>query len=89
MNDREKLHSLLLKARLYRLAAFVFAVMGLVVFAVLYFQNMQGNLLNALRDPYFIVVVGFPFLPAAVLSWMAVSSERKAGKLLESLKKSS
>lgn len=87
MSDKDKIRALLVKARMYRLASLVFAVMGLVVFAVLYFQNMQGGLLMALRDPMFIVVVAFPFLPAAVLSWMAASAEKKLGNLLESQKK--
>lgn len=85
--DKDKMRALIVKARMYRLASIAFALMGLLVFGVLYFQNMQGSLLNALRDPMFIVVVGFPFLPAAVLSWMAASAEKKLANLLESHKK--
>jgi uncharacterized membrane protein len=88
MSDRDKMRSMLVKARMYRLTAIIFALMGLIVFAVLYFQNMQGDLLNALRSPYFIVVVAFPFLPAAVLSWMAANAEKKLSALIETHKRS-
>lgn len=73
---------MLIKARTYRLCSIIFALMGIVIFAFLYYQNMRGNILNALHDPYFIVVIAFPFIPAAVLSWMAVSAEKKMARLL-------
>ena len=76
-DEKAKLRAMLIKARMYRLASIIFALMGLVVFTVLFFDSMRGNFLTALRDPLFIVVVGFPFLPAAVLSWMAASAEKK------------
>lgn len=85
--EKDKMRALIVKARMYRLASILFAIMGVVVFGILYFQNMQGSLLLALRDPMFIVVVAFPFLPAAVLSWLAASAEKKLGNLLESHKK--
>ncbi len=89
MTDKAKISAMLVKARLYRLASLVFAVMGLVVFAVIYFQNTQGDFIGAMRDPFFIVIIVFPFLPAAVLSWMAGSAEKKLDTMLESRKKSS
>ncbi len=87
MNDRSKQRALLVKARMYRLVSLIFAVMGLVVFAIMYFQNMQGDFIGAMRDPFFIVIVVFPFLPAAILSWMAARAEKKLDTLLESTRK--
>lgn len=84
MTERKELRAVLIKARMYRLASILFALMGVVVFAVIFFQNMQGDLLNALRDPTFVVIVAFPFLPAAVLSWLAARMEKKLARLLES-----
>lgn len=89
MTDKQKVRAMLVKARMYRLASLVFAIMGLVVFAVMYFQNTQGDFIGAMRDPFFIVIIVFPFLPAAILSWMAAGAEKKLEALLESQKKSS
>ena len=87
MSKKKELRAVLVKARMYRLASIIFALMGVVVFAVIFFQNMGGDLLGALRDPIFVVIVGFPFLPAAVLSWIAARMEKKLARLLESSSK--
>ncbi len=87
MSDKDKMRAMLAKARLYRLASVIFAIVGLLVFGLMYFQATQGDFLSAMRDPFFIVVVAFPFLPAAVLSWMAGSLEKKVANQLESHKK--
>lgn len=87
MSEKDKATALVVKARFYRLAALIFAVMGLFVFAIMYFQVSNGNFLAALRDPFFVVVVIFPFLPAVILSWMAARAEKKLGNLLESRRK--
>jgi hypothetical protein len=86
-SDKTEIRAVLIKARMYRLASIIFALMGFVVFAFIFFQNMQGDLIGALRDPTFIVIVGFPFLPAAVLSWIATRVEKKLARLLETHKK--
>ena len=69
-----------MKARLLRLFALIFAVVGLVIFIVLYMRNIQGSFFSAMTNPFVIIMVIFPFLPAVVLSW-------KAGKLEEEYKK--
>ena len=86
-DQRSKQRALLVKARMYRLVSLIFAIMGLLVFAMMYFQNTQGDFVGAMRDPFFIVIVVFPFLPAAILSWMASRVEKKLDVLLESMKK--
>lgn len=73
--------SLLIKSRLYRFFALVFALMGVVVFMFLYFRHVEGQLLEALRDPSIIAIVVIPFLPAVVLSLMAQRLERQFMKL--------
>ena len=67
----------LAEARLYRFLAMVFAVTGLIVFIMLYIQNIDGRLLGALMEPLTIFLIIFPFLPAIVLSWLAKTSEKK------------
>ena len=73
--------SLLIKSRLYRFFALTFALMGVVVFMYLYLVHVEGQLFEALRDPFIIVIIVMPFLPAIVLSLMAQKLERKFKKL--------
>lgn len=67
----------MLKARLLRFFAFVFACVGIVVFIALYFQNVEGSFLSALTNPFIVTIILVPFLPAAVLSFMASRAERQ------------
>lgn len=67
----------MLKARLLRLFAFVFAFVGVILFVVLYFQNIEGSFWSALTNPFVVTILVVPFLPAAVLSFMASRLERQ------------
>lgn len=73
----QKARELVLKARLLRFAALIFAVTGLLIFLALYIKNIDGTLLSALTNPFTIFMVLIPFLPAAVLSWMASRLEKQ------------
>jgi hypothetical protein len=73
----QKAYELVLKARLLRLFARIFAVVGLIVFVGLYMKNVNGGLFSALTDPFVIVILVVPFLPAAVLSWKAARLEKQ------------
>lgn len=80
-----KAQEMILKARLLRLVATVFAIVGLIIFLVLYAQNVEGTFFSAMTNPFIIAIIIVPFLPAAVLSWLARRIERqyvkmKAGK---------
>ena len=77
MNLDPKGRELVLKARLLRLFALIFAIAGLGVFLVLYVQNIEGTFFSALTNPFIITIVIIPFLPAVVLSWIARRVERK------------
>lgn len=68
---------LVLKAKIFRFFALIFALAGMVIFVILYFQNVQGTFLSALTNPFIVFIVLVPFLPAAVLSFMAHRLERK------------
>ncbi len=82
---RLKARELLLRTRIYRFTAFVFAVIGLLIFLYLYFKDIGGDILTALSNPAIIAIILLPFLPAAVVSWMSVRSEKKLMKMLETL----
>lgn len=72
-----KARELVLKARLLRFFALVFALAGMVVFIVLYFQNVGGTFFSALTNPFIITIILVPFLPAFVLSLLAQRAERE------------
>jgi hypothetical protein len=53
---------------------------------LLYIKNVEGRLWEAIRDPVTISVFLVPFIPAAVLSWMADRNEKKYEKLVSAKK---
>ena len=71
---------MLIRSRVLRVFAVVTAVVGLIVFAVLYFRLIEGRLEEALADPRTIVIVLMPFLPAVVISILA---ERARAKFID------
>lgn len=73
----------LVKARFYRLFAVLFAIGGLVMFLYLYLDRVEGRLFDALRDPFVVVIILVPFLPAVVLSWLAGKHERLLEKAMD------
>ncbi len=79
---KEQLREYILKAKLYRAIALIFAVCGFAVFVFLMSEFADGRIYQALKDPFLIVILLVPFLPAAVLSWMSARSERKAIALI-------
>ncbi len=73
-----------MQARIYRFIATIFAFAGLIVFLVLYFKNIEGDVMTALSRPSTIAIILVPFLPAAVLAWKAAKIESKFFDLLGS-----
>lgn len=67
----------LAKARLYRVFAIVFAVVGAMLFIHLYLNNIQGRVLASFTNPSILFMLLVPFLPAIVLSWIAARMEKK------------
>ncbi len=67
----------LVKARLYRMAAFLFAIIGVLLFVVLYVQHVDGDLVRLFSNIRMITIFLMPFLPAAVLSLLSKRLEKK------------
>ena len=67
----------MVKAKLYRFVSLLFVTIGVFVFCAMYIQNIEGRLLQALKDPQTIFIFLVPFLPAAVLTILADRAERK------------
>lgn len=72
----------ILKAKLYRFVSLIFITIGVLVFCVMYIQNVEGRLLEALRDPMTVSIFLIPFVPAAVLTILADKNERKGRDLM-------
>jgi hypothetical protein len=72
----------LIKSKLYRFVSLLFVTLGVFVFCVMYIKNVEGRMLEALRDPMIITVFLVPFLPAAILTMMADSAEKKYKKMI-------
>jgi hypothetical protein len=80
MDQDLRYREVMLKARLLRGFALIFAIAGLLVFLVLYVRNVQGSFFSALTNPFVITIILVPFLPAIVLSWLAGHTERQYAK---------
>ncbi len=78
---------LLVKSKLYRFASLLFVTIGIFIFCALYIQNVEGRLMAAIKDPLIILIFVFPFLPAALLSFLADKAEKKYRDAINSNKK--
>jgi hypothetical protein len=54
-----------------------------MIFIFLYIRNIDGHIGEALASPFTLVIIVFPFLPAAVLSLLSMKAENKFFKLLQ------
>ncbi|OFW89112.1 MAG: hypothetical protein A3J37_06175 [Alphaproteobacteria bacterium RIFCSPHIGHO2_12_FULL_45_9] len=83
MSKQKSAQEYLIKAKLYRFMSLVFVTLGIFVFCALYIQNVEGKLVEALKNPMTIAIFLVPFFPAAVLSFLADSAEKKYKKMTE------
>lgn len=74
----------LIKSKFYRAVSLVFVVIGLIAFLMLYIANVEGRVMEALKNPVTILFFIIPFLPAIVLSILASKNEKKYLKMTES-----
>jgi hypothetical protein len=81
-SDKKQARELLIKTKVYRALATIFAVVGLVIFLVLYSQYFEGDIVASLKDPIILVFIVFPFLPSIILSLKGKKAERALQKLL-------
>jgi len=75
-----KARELVIKARIYRVLGLIFAVVGLVIFLIMFMRHVEGSFLSSLTNPFVITIIVFPFLPAAVLSFLAGRMEKEYDK---------
>lgn len=85
--DRDAVKKIYLKSKVYRSMALLLAVCGLGIFIFLYLKITGGDPLVALHNPHFILFILFPFLPAAVMAFLASRLERKTLEKFEEMMK--
>lgn len=69
---------------MYRLFALCFALGGVALFCFTYFkQSENGGMLGFFHDPFAVVFLVFPFLPAIVFSFMAKRAEKKLQEIVK------
>lgn len=74
----------MIKAKLYRFVSMLFAVLGVVIFGVMYIKNIEGRFMEAIKDPMIILILVAPFLPAAFMAFLAGGAEKKFKKMKQS-----
>ncbi|HPQ50168.1 MAG: hypothetical protein KDJ26_00130 [Alphaproteobacteria bacterium] len=65
------------KAKVYRFTSLLFITIGIIVFCILYVKNIDGKLLESLKNPSTIFYFLVPFGPGAVLTILADRAEKK------------
>lgn len=86
-NLKDQLKPLLLSAKVMQFFADILAVMGIFLFAYLYFTKWNNNAWSAIRDPMFAFTVLIPFVPAACFAYMASKKRSKIRSMLDASKK--
>lgn len=79
--NRELARKLLMKSKLYRAAAILFAIMGVIMLINFYLSKIDGRFVEAMSNPYTIVMLLIPFLPTFVMSLLAQKAERQFAAL--------
>lgn len=74
---------MLIKAKMLQMCADIFAVLGMFLFIYIYLSEYQNNVDKAMRDPTFILTILMPFLPAALLAFIASRKRKKIRALVE------
>lgn len=87
--SKQQLREILISAKLLQFCADIFAVFGIFLFIYIYLAHWQNNPMAALRDPFFVITIVFPFIPAALLAYLASRKKRQLRALLEESEKSS
>jgi hypothetical protein len=83
MNTKQQIRALLISAKVLQFCADIFAVFGVFLFAYLYFNQYSEHPMAAIKDPFFVVTILIPFIPAAVLSLLAARKRKQVRNLIE------
>ncbi len=78
--DEIERKKLLIKAKTYKMFAGFFTIIGLVVFFMIYINNIENQLLESLKKPETVIMIIVPFIPALFLTWKYKSMFKKIDK---------
>jgi hypothetical protein len=67
----------IIKAKMYRVFAFLFLGVGFLIFIILYNGFMENRSFIDIFSFTIVFIIAMPFLPAVALSWVAMKTERK------------
>ncbi len=71
------------KSKVYRFMSLLFVTLGIFVFCIMYIKNVEGRMIEALKDPMTISIFLLPFFPAAVLTMLADGAEKKYRQMIK------
>ncbi len=77
-----ELRVLLITSKIMQICADLFAVFGICLFAYIYFKHFRADPMLAIQNPTFVVILLIPFMPAAVMAWLAAKKRKKIRQLL-------
>lgn len=78
-----KVREAFVKVKMYRIFAYIFFFVGILIFLMLYNGYMEGRPFKEVLSFAMIFIIIIPFLPAAVLSAIALRAEKDAKQSLE------
>jgi uncharacterized membrane protein len=71
------------KAKLYRIVSIIFAIIGLLLFFIFSVIMIDNDPRVLLTQPWLVLFMIMPFLPAYVLSMLAEKHRKKLKQLVE------
>lgn len=74
---------MLIYAKVMQFFADIFAVFGIFLFIYIYLKHYQNNPMAALKDPFFVVTILLPFIPASVMAYLAAKMRSDIRAMLE------
>lgn len=79
---KEQIRVLLITSKVLQMCADLFAVFGIALFAYIYFKHFRADPMTALQNPEFVAVLLIPFVPAAVMAWLASKKRKKIRQMV-------
>ena len=84
---KDQIRVLLITSKVLQMCADLFAVFGIILFAYIYFKHFRADPMLAIHNPAFVVILLIPFVPAAVMAYLAAQKRKKIRLMLEQLQK--
>jgi uncharacterized membrane protein len=83
VQDQDAAQYHFVKAKLYRIVSIIFAIIGLLLFFIFSVILIDNDPKVLLTQPWIVIFMLLPFLPAYVLSMLAEKHRKKLKQLVE------